>query len=142
MPVPSADTATFDAHGGVPTASFVPGGSAPRSGFDEELRRLLRSRLILVHLLALGFFFLLGTLGIVVPRQEGSSPLSGNSGFPWWLPALLAESVIGAVVLWRRQGMSLRSLRLWELIFFFPARRNRRLRPVRGGGRYQRDASD
>ncbi len=63
MPVPSADpTAPFDAPWGVPTTSLAAGRRAPAGGFDEELRRLLRSRLILVHLLALA----LGVLIVAV----------------------------------------------------------------------------
>jgi hypothetical protein len=53
MPVlPGDPTAPFDASWGVPTTSLAAGGRAPAGGFEEELRRLLRSRLILVHLLA------------------------------------------------------------------------------------------
>ncbi|HEX5273124.1 MAG TPA: serine/threonine-protein kinase, partial [Gemmataceae bacterium] len=36
----------------------------------------------------------------------------------WRLGVNLAEGLIGALVLWRWSGMSLRSLRVWELIFF------------------------
>jgi hypothetical protein len=71
MPVPSPESPdAFDVSWGVPTTSFVPGGSAPRSGFDEELRRLLRQRLILVHLLALAFTILLAVLSRLIPRGE------------------------------------------------------------------------
>src|SRR5438105_3946904 len=41
-------TATFE-------PASVPGPPSSGRAFDEELRRLLRSRLILVHLLCLGF---------------------------------------------------------------------------------------
>jgi serine/threonine-protein kinase len=91
-------------------------GRAPRSGYDEELRRLLRSRLILVHVLTLGFLFLLAALvSAVLPLGDSSQDTGGAE---WTLPVLLAEGLIGAVVLWRRPGMSLGSLRLWELLFF------------------------
>jgi serine/threonine-protein kinase len=88
------------------------------SGFDEELRRLLRTRLILVHLLALGFYFLLAVLMNAIPRGEGNSPINADRGITWPLALVLAEGVIGVLVLWRMSGMSLRSLRLWELTIF------------------------
>jgi hypothetical protein len=53
MPAPSGHpTAPFDPPWLKPTVSFDPGGPSRRAGngFDEELRRLLRSRLILVIL--------------------------------------------------------------------------------------------
>ncbi|HET6575945.1 MAG TPA: hypothetical protein VFG68_20255, partial [Fimbriiglobus sp.] len=99
------------------TAAF-PAPGAAGSGFYEELRRLLRSRLILVHLLALAFFVLLAALSMVVPRSAEDSALRPAQGHWWRLAVPLAESLIGTLVLWRLSGMSLRSLRLWELIFF------------------------
>jgi serine/threonine-protein kinase len=111
MPVPSADaTAKFAAPCDVPTTSFAPGG-----GFDEELRRLLRSRLILVHLLGLAFFVLVAAVSFYSLTLEGGSILGL---YRWLLPVPLVECLIGAVVLWRSPGMSLRSLRLWELAHF------------------------
>jgi eukaryotic-like serine/threonine-protein kinase len=113
MPARSAEpTATFAAPGGDETALFIP--STPARGFDEELRRLLRSRLILVHLLVLGYAALLGVMSLNTP---GESQLSRDS-----LPVLLAVSsipvVVGAVVLWQSPGISMGSLRRWELFLF------------------------
>jgi serine/threonine-protein kinase len=116
--MPSADpTATLDAPRGVPTTSLAAGARAPVGGFDEELRRLLRSRLILVHLLVLAFFILILAVSFVPPAVEGDSTAQQPG---WWLRLAvpLAECVIGAVVLWRSPGLSLRSLRLWELAHF------------------------
>jgi serine/threonine-protein kinase len=88
----------------------------PAAGFDEEVRRLLRSRLILVHLLTLAFVALLIVLEVVIPRDASPRPADG----PGWrlavtLAASFAESLAGALALGRRPGMSVRSLRLWEL---------------------------
>ena len=99
------------------TASFAPCGQAPGSGFDEELRQLLRSRLILVHLLALAYVLLLAALSSMA-RGDEDPALRPDQGNPWRLVPTLAQSLIGAVVLWRSPGMSLRSLRLWELVHF------------------------
>jgi serine/threonine-protein kinase len=115
--MPSADrTATFDAPWGVPTTSFAPGARAPAGRFEEELRRLLRSRLILVHLLALAFFVLVVVVSYYSPTQDESDPRP--AGYWWRLAVPLAECLIGAVVLWRSLGLSPRSLRLWELAHF------------------------
>jgi serine/threonine-protein kinase len=87
-----------------------------RSGFDEEVRRLLRSRLIFVHLIGMALAVLLATMTFFIPRGSNNAPLAlaelslGFVGF--------AETLIGALVLWRRPGMSLWSLRMWELLFF------------------------
>ena len=88
------------------------------SGFDEELRQLLRSRLYLVHLLASAFYILLLALSLIIPGQDEEPALRPDQGYWWRLAVPLAVSLLGAVVLWRSPGMSLRSLRLWELIFF------------------------
>jgi serine/threonine-protein kinase len=113
MPVPSADrTATFDAPGGAPPTSLAAGARALLGGFDEELRRLLRYRLILVHLLVLAFFVLIAAAHFYSPASEV------QPGWWWRLAIPLAECVIGAAVLWRSPGLSLRSLRLWELAHF------------------------
>jgi serine/threonine-protein kinase len=100
-------------------AASVPG---PRSSsgraFDEELRRLLRSRLILVHLLFLGWVVLLSALVFAIPHGEQEAMARPDKG-SWWLFAPpVAEPLIGALLLWRARGMLLRSLRLWELICF------------------------
>jgi hypothetical protein len=109
MPVPSADrTATLDAPAAVPTASFAPGGRAPGGGFDEELRRLLRSRLIFVHLIAMALIVLLAVMVFFIPGGKQDAPLSLTHGLPSL--AGFVETLIGTLVLWRRPGMSLRSL--------------------------------
>ena len=100
---------------GVPTTSFAGGGRVPAGGFDEELRRLLRSRLILVHLLALTFFVLVAVTSFYTLMLEEDLILRLHTRL---LPIPLAECLIGVVVLWRLPRMSLRSLRLWELAHF------------------------
>lgn len=106
------------------TATFAPASDVGRpssSGraFDEELRRLLRSRLVLVHLLALAWTLLLAVLSRLIPTGEQEPLVQLDEGY-WWglLAARLAEELVGTLVLWRRPGMSRWSLRLWELIFF------------------------
>jgi serine/threonine-protein kinase len=104
--VPAAATATF------------PGAKAAGSGFDEELRRLLRYRLILVNLLALigGFLFVVTALLIPVGAQDRSIRPSSTE---WLTFSALCVGFLGSsLILWTRPGMSLRSLRLWELLFF------------------------
>jgi eukaryotic-like serine/threonine-protein kinase len=86
--------------------------------FNEELRVLLRSRLILVHLLCLGYVVLLAALSLAIPPSEQDASTRPDKGLWWLLAAPFAESLIGALVLWRSRGMSLQSLRLWELICF------------------------
>ena len=117
MPVPTADpTATFHARAGSRTASFAPGEAVCGGGFDEELRRLLRSRLIFVHLLALMYVALIKVLTLSTPGGDpATQPDQGN---PWLFFPVFAETVAGAIVLWRLPGMSLWSLRLWEAAHF------------------------
>ena len=117
MPVPSADpTGPLDVPWGAPTAPLAPGGRAPGGGFDEELRRLLRSRLLLVHLLGLALGVLIVAVSLYWPGQAGET-IRGQ-GYWWGLALPLTECLSGAVVLWRSPGMSQRSLRLWELAHF------------------------
>ena len=120
MPVQPGDpTATFEAPASVTTASFAPGGLAAGSGFDEELRRLLRYRLILVHLLALIYIALLAGLSALFTNAVGGEPnLRPDQGNPWKLVPALAQCAIGVVVLGRSPEMSLGWLRLWELFHF------------------------
>jgi serine/threonine-protein kinase len=96
----------------VPPTSFAADARALLGGFDEELLRLLRSRLILVHLLALAFFVLIAAVSLYSPASERQPD--------WWLQLAvpLSECLIGAAVLWRSPGLSQRSLRLWELAYF------------------------
>jgi serine/threonine-protein kinase len=110
-------TATFAALAGDETAPFFVGALTAR-GFDEELRRLLRSRLILIHLLALTYVTLLAALSFVMPGSEEDAALRPDQGQPWRLAPLFALSLIGAAILGRSPGMSIRSLRLWEIAFF------------------------
>src|SRR5208282_3457238 len=63
-------TAAFDAARLEPTAIFVPGGNVPQRGFDEELRRLLRGRLLLIHLLTLALIVLLAAMIRLTPTVE------------------------------------------------------------------------
>ena len=120
MPAPSPEaTGAFVDSWSVPRALFVSGDSAPRSGFDEELRRLLRRRLILVHLLVLACILLLAVLSRLTPTGKPEAMVRFGEGY-WWgvLVALFAEGLIGTLALWRWSGMSLWLLRKWELIFF------------------------
>jgi hypothetical protein len=48
----------------------VPGAPSSARAFDEELRRLLRTRLIVVHLLFLGFVSLLSALSFAIPPGD------------------------------------------------------------------------
>ncbi len=92
--------------------------SSTGQGFDEELRRLLRSRLILVHLLFLGFGVLLSALRFAIPPGEQSAAALPDRGTWWLLAPAFAEGLLGTFVLWRSRDLSRRSLRLWELICF------------------------
>jgi hypothetical protein len=90
------------------TAEFepasVPGPSASGRAFDEELRRLLRSRLILVHLLALAFVVLLVVMTLLIPNGEQDAVLQPGRGYWWRLGVSFAESLIGALVLCAGRG--------------------------------------
>jgi tRNA A-37 threonylcarbamoyl transferase component Bud32 len=105
------------------TAAFTPTtrAGAPSSAgraYQEEFRQLLRSRLILVHLLLLGYVVMGTALSLSAPPDgEGISHRPDN-GVWWWFAAPFVESLVGIVVLKRARGMSLRSLRIWELICF------------------------
>jgi tRNA A-37 threonylcarbamoyl transferase component Bud32 len=112
MPARSAEpTATFAAPGGDETAPY---SSRPTGGFDEELRQLLRSRLILVQLLVLGYYAL---LAITISSAPGAS-----FSLDLWTWALIVGSaapcLVGAVALWRSPAVGLRPLRRWELFLF------------------------
>ena len=93
MPVPSAEsTGAFDVFRDVPTANFVPGGGVPPSGFDEELRRLLRGRLLLIHLLALALILLLAVLICLTPTAEQEGVVRARESHFWGrLAAQFAE---------------------------------------------------
>ncbi len=119
MPLPATKpTVSFEASAAEPTASFSPRVRITGSGFDEELRLLLRSRLIIVNLLALvgGLLFVVYALPIPGGAQDRSirpSPIE-------WLAfeALCVGFLGSSLVLWSRPGTSLRSLRVWEFLFF------------------------
>jgi serine/threonine-protein kinase len=98
--------------------SLAQGAQVAGSGFDEELRRLLRSRLILTQLMGLAFVLLLAVRSFLEPRPEDDLSLRPDQGNPWLLVPSLAGSVIGVLVLWRFREMSIRALRLVELIGF------------------------
>lgn len=117
MPPHSADlTAPFEEPVEAPAASFVPSGLVAGGGYGEELRRLLRSRLILVHLLALLYVALLKALTWASPDDNTlTQPDQGN---PWTYFPVFTECLVGAVVLWRIPGLSVRALRIWEAIHF------------------------
>ncbi len=120
MPVPSAKLTSASAVSqGAETAVFVPGCGMPGSGFDEELRRLLRGRLLLVHLLALALIVLLAAMIRLTPMAEQEGIIQPRESHFWArLAAQFAEAAIGTFALSWFSGMTLRSLRLWELAFF------------------------
>ncbi|MEZ6073687.1 MAG: serine/threonine-protein kinase [Pirellulales bacterium] len=93
-------------------------GRTSARAFGEEVRVLLRSRLILVHLLTLAYVVLLIALSLAVPTGDEETLSRPDKGIWWHLVPPLAESLIGTVVLWRLPGMKLRSLRGWELVCF------------------------
>jgi serine/threonine-protein kinase len=140
MPVPQPDhTVDFVPPAESPAASLADRPSSRRE-FDEELRRLLRSRLILVHLLSLAYVVLVVSFALTMSILESGSPrfdltLAQNRHIP-----ILVQSVVGAIILWRLRGMSIRSLRLWELFHFatiavfYGLIRFGRLANVAGGG--------
>src|SRR5262249_48147414 len=73
---------------------------------------------VLVHLLFLGFTVLLALMNFTIPHSEQDELVRPVKGTEWLLAAPFAENLIGAFVLWRWRGLSLRSLRLWELLCF------------------------
>ncbi len=97
--------------------TFATSGSRTGSGFAEEFRILLRSRLILVHVLALAYVLLLAALSQLIPA--GIHPSNRpDQGEPSRLALPLAESMLGAVIIWSSGAMSIRALRMWEVIHF------------------------
>src|SRR5262245_12035015 len=116
MPTSPLDaTASYAAPADGPTRT-APAGTRPGVGFDEELRQLLRSRLIFVHLIGTAIVALALVTILLIPRGTRDAMFSLTQ-LPQWLVGF-AEPLIGVLVLWRRPGMSLRSLRMWELLFF------------------------
>ena len=112
-------TVAFDNSQPAETAVFIPGCGRPGSGFDEELRRLLRERLLLIHLLALALIVLLAAMIRLTPTAEQEGIIQPRESYFWGrLAAQFAEAAIGTFALWRFSAMTLQSLRLWELTFF------------------------
>ena len=112
-------TVAFDNSQPAETAVFIPGCGRPGSGFDEELRRLLRERLLLIHLLALALIVLLAAMIRLTPTVEQEGIIQPRESYFWGrLAAQFAEAAIGTFALWRFSAMTLQSLRLWELTFF------------------------
>ena len=104
---------------GAETAIFVPSCGPRQSGFDEELRRLLRGRLLLIHLLALALILLLTAMMGLTPTAEQVGVVQVRESHFWArLAAQFAEATIATFALSRFSGMTLRSLRIWELAFF------------------------
>jgi serine/threonine-protein kinase len=99
-------------------ASLPRGVNSSGRAFQEEFRQLLRSRLILVHLLVLGYVVMASALSFSAPPDNEGISHRPDQGVWWWYAAPFLESLIGVVVLWRVRDMSLRSLRMWELICF------------------------
>ena len=114
-PAPEPTMTLPPAASGEPTVTRV---ASVASGFSEEFRQLLRSRLILVHLLALAYLVILFVLSTVVAPPKDTSASAASWTIPWTLIVTFSESVIGTLVLSRWWAMPLRYLRLWELIFF------------------------
>jgi serine/threonine-protein kinase len=105
-----------------PTVTFAPPDAdrtqtaAPPfpTGFEEELRVLLRHRLILVHLLTLAYTVLLLVMTVFIPEDSQIR----RDRVPISLMAMTPLIVIGLAALWRSPGMSLASLRNWERFLF------------------------
>ncbi len=115
---PLEPTATFHAPSRSPTVSFAVNRAVIGRGFDDELRRLLHSRLLLVHALFLIFLVLLALLIPLIPVREQDQSARPKENYLWLLVVPLAECVAGILVLWRFQLLPLRSLRVLELICF------------------------
>lgn len=103
------------------TVAFEPASSPARTSnaaYGEEIRQLLRSRLILVHMLLAGYMVLLTVLSFSVPHGNEEALTRPDKGVWWHLWPPLAESLIGMAVLGRCRGLTLWSLRVWELVCF------------------------
>ena len=104
MPAHPVDaTAPYEASPDGPTRA-APGGSRPETGFDEELRRLLRSRLLFVYLLNMAILALVVVTTASIPRRTSDPPFSLAEVVP--LLVGFAQTLVGALVLWRRPAMS------------------------------------
>ncbi|MFO0795978.1 MAG: serine/threonine-protein kinase [Gemmataceae bacterium] len=116
MTTPSAEptvTAAVPPAATAATAAWVAGPTAD-PGFDEELRRLLRSRLLLVQVLTIAYAALLLAMTALTP--DDSQAHRDRIGDTLWVMLVLAG--VGAAVVGRAPRMSLRALRGWELFHF------------------------
>ncbi len=109
-------TGPYDHTAGTVISSVSPDGPVVWRDFTEELRQLLRSRLILVHLLALLYAVLLKA--VTMTSSGDPSLIQPDQGNAWRFVPVFVECVVGAVVLWRTPGISLKGLRLWEVGHF------------------------
>lgn len=100
------------------SASLPVAPSSSGRAFQEEFRQLLRSRLILVHLLLLGYVVMAMALSWCAPHDSEGISHRPDKGVWWSYAAPFVECLIGVLVLWRARDMSLRSLRMWELSCF------------------------
>ncbi|MBY0460960.1 MAG: serine/threonine protein kinase, partial [Gemmataceae bacterium] len=113
-PRPPAGTTVTFAAGAVPTLTHA---SSAAAGFEEDTRVLLLWRLLIIHLAVVAIFLASG--GMVLAGWLETPALGEPPA--WWLPwqsAQFAELVVGAAVLWRWRGLSLRSLRWLEAVHF------------------------
>jgi eukaryotic-like serine/threonine-protein kinase len=109
---PGGKTVTFAAAPTAATGTAPP--IVPGSGFEEELRQLLRSRLILVHAIAWVYVTLLVAVVLILPADVQTT----HEHVDFLLVGSLVQSLSGIAVLGRAPGMSLRALRAWELFHF------------------------
>ncbi len=102
------------------SASLPGGDKSSGRAFQEELRKLLRSRLILAHLLLLGYIVLLQLLSLTSPPSnvDDVPSIRPDNGVWWRFAAPFAVGLIGLIAIWRSGKMSLHSLRGWEIICF------------------------
>ncbi|MCA9065569.1 MAG: serine/threonine protein kinase, partial [Planctomycetaceae bacterium] len=98
--------------------SLPDGDRSSGRAFQDELRKLLRSRLLLAHLLLLGFIVLLQLLSIASPIGDGGSSHRPDNGVWWRFAAPFAIGLISLLAIWQSDRMSLRSLRGWEIVCF------------------------
>ena len=118
MPDPLAPTVDHAPPGTTAALSRLVTAAPSAFGFNEELRVLLRHRLIIVHL-AVCVGLCLGVALSSLAPAEGPVADILRAGDTWvgLLPPV--QAVVGSVVLLARPGMSLRALRAWEVLHFF-----------------------
>lgn len=115
--VPSRERITLQAPSSFPS-KFAQSLPPSATGFEEETRRLLHYRLWAIH--AAGSVVM---SVLVVMTLAGDAILTADSGMGrktvWFHGIALVECLAVTVTLWRRPGISLDTLRLLELAFFF-----------------------